>query len=113
MERKSGGENAWKWSVGQHRVVTTEAVGRAWEEWHLSNSGRKIVIQSFRDTGISLPVDGSCDRELKIKGFTPEELILRDWARSEEEMGYGTSYRSGEYRTSSGRGSTGGIQTAG
>jgi len=92
-ERKESlyGENAGKWSVGQHRVVTTEAVGRAWEEWHLSNSRRKIVIQSFRDTGISLPVDGSCDRELKIKGFTPEELIIGDWARSEEEMGYGTT----------------------
>jgi len=92
-ERKESleGENAGKWSVGQHQVVTTEAVGRAWEEWHLSNSRRKIVIQSFRNTGISLPVDGSCGRELKIKGFTPEELIIGDWARSEEEMGYGTT----------------------
>jgi len=92
-ERKESldGENAGKSSVGKHRVVTTEAVGRAWEEWHLSNLRRKIGIQSFRDTGISLPVDGSCDRELKIKGFTPEELIIGDWARSEEEMGYGTT----------------------
>ena len=92
-ERKESmeGENAGKWSAGQHQVVTTEAVGRAWEEWHLSNSRRKIVIQSFRNTGISLPVDGSCGRELKIKGFTPEELIIGDWARSEEEMGYGTT----------------------
>jgi len=85
------GENAGKGSVGQHRVVTTEVVGRAWEEWHLSNSRRKIVIQSCRDTGISLPVDGSCDRKLKIKVFTPEELIIGDWAQSEEEMGHATT----------------------
>lgn len=55
-EEKEDIEEIDKWSVGQHRVVTTEAVGRAWEEWHQSNSRRKIVIQSFRDTGISLPV---------------------------------------------------------
>lgn len=88
-EQKESIEEIDKWSVGQHRVVTTEAVGKAWEEWHQSNARRKIVIQSFRDTGISLPVDGSCDRELKIKGFAPEELVIGDWARSEEEMGYG------------------------
>jgi len=49
------------------------------------------VIQAFRDTGISLPVDGSHDRELNIKGFAPGELVVRDWARSEDDMGYGVS----------------------
>ena len=90
-EEKEEAEDIEKWTVSQHRVVTTEAVGRAWEEWNKpgSQSRQKIVIQSFRDTGISLPVDGSCDHELKIKGFAPGELVVGDWARSEEEMGYG------------------------
>lgn len=88
-ECKEMEEDIDKWSVGQHRVVTTEAVGQAWEEWHKSIARRKIIIQSFRDTGISLPVDGSCDHELNIKGFAPGELEIGDWARSEEEAGYG------------------------
>ena len=90
-EKKEEVDDIEKWSISQHRIVTTEAVGRAWEEWHRpgSQSRQKIVIQSFRDTGISLPVDGSHDHELNIKGFAPGELVVGDWARSEEEMGYG------------------------
>lgn len=88
-ERKEKEEDIEKWSVSQHRVVTTEAVGRAWEEWYKSVDRRKIIIKSFRDTGISLPVDGSCDHELNIKGFAPNELVIGDWARSKEEAGYG------------------------
>lgn len=80
-----------KWSVDQHRIVTTEAIGRPWETWHEDTAKRKIVIQAFRDTGITLPVNGSGDHELKIKGFQPGELVVGDWARSEEEAGYGTS----------------------
>lgn len=58
-ECKEKEEDIEKWSVSQHRVVTTEAVGRAWEEWYKSIDRHKIIIESFRDTGISLPVDGS------------------------------------------------------
>lgn len=90
-EHKEEEENIEKWSVSQHRIVTTEAVGRAWEEWHNSVARRKIIIKTFRDTGISLLVDGSCDSELNIKGFASGELAIGDWARSEEEAGYGTS----------------------
>lgn len=38
-----------------------------------------------------MPVDGSCDHELKIKGFAPGELVIGDWAHSEDEAGYGTT----------------------
>lgn len=31
-------EDIEKWSISQHRVVTTEAVGHAWEEWHKPRS---------------------------------------------------------------------------
>ena len=89
-EKKETDEDMEKWSVSQHRVVTTETVGKAWEEWHKpgSQSRQKIVIQSFLDTGISLPVDGSCDHELNIKDFALGELVVGDWVHSEEEMGY-------------------------
>lgn len=90
-ERTEEEKDIDKWSVSQHRIVTTEAVGRAWEAWNNDSTKRKIVIQSFKDTGISLPVDGSRDHELKIKGFAPGELVIGDWARTEEEAGYGTS----------------------
>lgn len=79
------------WTVSHHRIATTRAVGRAWEAWGKSIEKQKIVIQSFRNTGISLPVDGSRDHEIKIKGFRPDELVIGDWARSEQETGYGTS----------------------
>ncbi|KAG0126875.1 hypothetical protein HOY82DRAFT_614329 [Tuber indicum] len=92
-EQKELMENIKKCSKSQHRIVTTEAIERAWEEWYQSQSQRKIIIKSFRDTGISLLVDGSSDHELNIKGFSPNELVLGDWAQSEEEMGYGISER--------------------
>jgi len=79
-ENKEAAEDIEKWTVSQQRVVTTEAVGRAWEEWNRpeSQSWQKIVLQSFNDTGISLPVDGSCDHELNIKGFARGELVVGD-----------------------------------
>lgn len=68
MERVENFEN---WSVGQHRIDTTEAVGQAWESWHSDPAKQRTVIQALRHTCITLPVDGSCDHELKIKGFEP------------------------------------------
>lgn len=38
-----------------------------------------------------MPIVGSHDHELKIKGFARRELVIGDWARSEEEAGYGTT----------------------
>lgn len=53
-------------------------------------SGR-LLFKLFRDTGITLSVDGSGNHKLKIKGFQLGELVVGDWARSEQEAGYGTS----------------------
>lgn len=36
-----------KWSIDQHHIVTTEAIGCAWETWHKDITKRKIVIQAF------------------------------------------------------------------
>jgi len=45
------------------------------------------VIQSFRNTSISLLVDDSHDQELNIKGFVSGELKVGDLAHSVNEMG--------------------------
>ena len=80
-------------TVSQHWVVTTESVGRAWDEWHQSDSQRKVIIQSFWSSGILLPIDGSSDSQLSIKGFASGELIVGDWTCPEaaSESGFGTS----------------------
>lgn len=70
-------------------MVTAEAVGCAWKGWNKLVDRCKIIIKSFRVTGISLPVGGSCDHVLDIKGFAPNQLVIADWVRSEEEAGYG------------------------
>lgn len=51
----------------------------------------KIVITSFTNTRTSLLVDGSQDHVIKIIDFRPKELIIADWARSEQETRHRTS----------------------
>jgi hypothetical protein len=57
----------------------TRCVGQAWEQF--SSTRKEVVVQSFRKLGMSLPIDGSCDAELSIKGLDPEVLRsgLKDW----------------------------------
>lgn len=66
------------WTVGDRRVMTTICVGQAWEKFSVEK--RSIVQKSFRNVGLTLPVDGSSDQELNIKGFTPQELDIGDWS---------------------------------
>ncbi|KAG0135520.1 hypothetical protein HOY82DRAFT_536693 [Tuber indicum] len=68
--------------VGRRRVATTWAVGEAWERF--SKEKREVVRKSFRVLGISLPMDGSDDGEISVKGLDTSQLIagLADW-RSE------------------------------
>jgi hypothetical protein len=40
-------------------------VAQAWEDLHKYDSG--LIRQTFTDLGLSLPVDGSRDHEIKIK----------------------------------------------
>ena len=48
------------------RVLFTKWVGEAWE--HVSQQ-KDAVIRSFRKCGISLPIDGSEDSEINIRGL--------------------------------------------
>ncbi|RPB07380.1 hypothetical protein P167DRAFT_579326 [Morchella conica CCBAS932] len=69
-----------KWTVGQRRIVTTWTVGDAW--YQFSVESMHIIINSFRNVGLSLPVDGSEEWALRIKGF--EEIEIGDWRRQLE-----------------------------
>jgi hypothetical protein len=57
----------------------TRCVGKAWQQFSITR--QEVVVQSFRKLGLSLPIDGSCDAELSIKGLDPEVLRsgLKEW----------------------------------
>lgn len=65
--------------IGRRRVMTTWAVGDAWER--LCKEKQQVVVRSFRAVGLALPIDGSCDSEISIKGLDTAGLTakLRDW----------------------------------
>jgi len=68
-----------RWTVGDRRVVTTFCVGDAFYQFHQEKG--EIIRRAFRKVGLSLPVDGSSDSELDIKGF--HGLQIGNW---EEEI---------------------------
>jgi len=49
----------------------------AWQTF--CTTRQEVIVSSFRKLGLSLPINGSCDSELSIKGFSPEQLVLGDW----------------------------------
>ena len=59
--------------------MTTWAVGDAWEEF--CRERKEVIKRSFRVVGLSLPIDGSCDNEMSLKGLDMEQLTadLKDW----------------------------------
>jgi len=76
-----------KWSVADRRVSTTWCVGRALAQFTGSERGKKIIQDSFRNVGLALPIDGSQDLELNVKGFTAAELDIGDWREGSDDMG--------------------------
>lgn len=71
--------------VGRRRIATTWAVGKAWERF--CTEKKDIIIRSFRTVGLALPVDGSADMEISIKGLETGVLVkkLENWQREELE----------------------------
>lgn len=65
--------------IGRRRVMTTWAVGDAWEQF--CKEKEQVIIRSFRAVGLALPIDGGCDTEISIKGLDTADLIvkLKDW----------------------------------
>jgi hypothetical protein len=66
-------------AVGEMRVMMTHCVARAWEKF--CNERQEVIVRSFRCLGISLPIDGSADAELSIKGLDTSRLMtaLEKW----------------------------------
>lgn len=65
--------------IGRRRVLTTWAVGEAWERF--SRDRVEVVVKSFRVLGISLPISGCFDQEISVKGVDSTYLTegLRNW----------------------------------
>ncbi|RPB04381.1 hypothetical protein L873DRAFT_1840452, partial [Choiromyces venosus 120613-1] len=66
--------------IGQHRVLTTWAVGKAWDRFCISR--KEVILGAFSTVGLSLPIDGSRDHaELSIKGIDTARLAndLQAW----------------------------------
>jgi len=55
--------------------MTTECVGNAFSQFH--NEKAEVIRRSFWKVGLSLPINGSRDYELDIKGFT--SLAIGNW----------------------------------
>lgn len=56
----------------------------AWETF--CNTKRELIVSSFRKVGLALPIDGSCDEELSIKGISCEDLVVGDWRAGQGEI---------------------------
>jgi len=63
-------------SIAERRVLVTHAVGQAWEIF--CEKSQESVVQTFRQLGLTLPIDGSCDDELSVKGISPSLLNIGD-----------------------------------
>jgi len=73
------GKKDWQLAASKMRVMMTKWVGDAWKIFNWKN--RDVVIRSFRCLGIALPIDGSCDNEISIKGLETTMLMegLKNW----------------------------------
>jgi len=51
-------------------------VGDAWDQF--CKDKKDMVCKAFRDVGITLPIDGSQDHQLQIKGILATSFIIGD-----------------------------------
>jgi len=68
-------------AIAEHRVLVTQAVGEAWEQF--CERHQELVVQTFWKLGLTLPIDGSSDEELLVKGIDSSLLEIGDWRRAE------------------------------
>jgi len=76
----SGGSRLVGSMVGRRRILTMWAVG---EESEIFSQERSVVVRRyFRILQLALPIDGSCDGEISIKGIENAYLQegLKDWS---------------------------------
>lgn len=56
-----------KMTASQRRVLITKWVGEAWAK---VSANKSMIIRAFEKCGISVPIDGSGDNRINIKGLT-------------------------------------------
>ena len=61
-----------KWTVINHRILTMACVADAFYQFYLDKS--EIIPPVFHQVGLSLPIDGTHDSGLNIKGFPVVEV---------------------------------------
>ena len=60
--------------VGHRRIMTTWAIGEAWEEFCIER--RQVIIRSFTAVRLFLPIDSSPDcSQLFLKGADMERFM--------------------------------------
>jgi len=74
------GGQLWGSMVGRRRVLCTWAVGEAWERFSANQA--HVVERAFTAVGLALPIDGSRDSEISIKGLETSLFMegIKDWA---------------------------------
>jgi len=96
QDERAPTEDIGKWTVSEKRIMTTHVVSRAWKAFCQQKQSLTIV-KAFQDVGVTLPIDGSKDDELGIKGFTASEIDIGNWA---EDLTIPPSSRASQsYRT--------------
>ncbi|KAF8532818.1 hypothetical protein BDD12DRAFT_901616 [Trichophaea hybrida] len=67
-------------AIAERRILIANSIGEAWKQF--SYEKRDLIIHAFQKTGIALPVDGSMDSIISIRGFTAENLVvIGDWQK--------------------------------
>ncbi|RPB00518.1 hypothetical protein L873DRAFT_1564006, partial [Choiromyces venosus 120613-1] len=64
-----------KWSTSDKRIMVTHVVGEAWAIFQQEK--KELITKAFRDVGVTLPIDGSQDQDIHIKGF--DNITVGDW----------------------------------
>ncbi|RPA93736.1 hypothetical protein L873DRAFT_1703897, partial [Choiromyces venosus 120613-1] len=71
-------------AIAERRVLVTQAVGHAWDQFCLKH--QELIVETFRKLGLTLPIDGSLDEELSVKGIDSSLLRIGDWRYHEHTM---------------------------
>lgn len=82
-----------KWSVGERRILTTWCVGNALYQCYVEK--QDLVRRAFKKVGLPLPIDGSEDHELEIKGFSV--INIGDWKVQKNQPDLDLTDVDGEY----------------
>ena len=71
-------------AIAEWRILVTQAVGEAWDQF--TRKYQELVVETFRKLGLTLPIDGSCDDELSVKGIEPALLQIGDWTSIDSHL---------------------------